>query len=128
MKTARLAIWKAYTALLLIHLKFLYIAINAAHSKEFESSPCQRLYGHEISCSLEHVCLSEPRKYTALSSCWGDSHDKVTIRVDDQSFQVTRNLKDALERLYFINITRLCVGGYIMPVSGSVPSGVPRKI
>ncbi|KAK0129275.1 hypothetical protein ONS95_001210 [Cadophora gregata] len=58
----------------------------------------------EIISNLEKTTLSKydhdiHHPYTALSYVWGDASDQRIIRVDGQSFLVTKNLHDALECL-----------------------------
>jgi hypothetical protein len=62
-----------------------------------------------LSCTLEHSSLFNPGEYTALSYCWGDPYTTVPITVNSTRKYVTENLWDALERLSYMNITRLWV-------------------
>jgi hypothetical protein len=55
-----------------------------------------------IRCLLKEVDLSPRNKclnYQALSYVWGDPADTVPIVVNEQEFQATRNLSDALRQL-----------------------------
>ena len=53
-----------------------------------------------ISCTIVNDYIDNPRfPYQALSYVWGDPTDVVTISVDGQSLQITRNLHGALRRL-----------------------------
>jgi hypothetical protein len=53
----------------------------------------------EIACNLVAANLTNPPVYEALSYTWGNLTDKHTILLDDQQYQVTSNLYQALRRL-----------------------------
>lgn len=52
-----------------------------------------------IKCSIENVNLYDKPVYEALSYCWGNISDTVTIYIDIGCIEVTRNLRDALATL-----------------------------
>ena len=53
----------------------------------------------EIVCSLEDASLEEDSTYEALSYTWGDPSDTSSIKLNDRSFPVTKNLAVALQHL-----------------------------
>jgi len=57
--------------------------------------------GEKIACSLQQISFppADGETYEPLSYYWGDSRDKVSIIVENCSFEVTRNLHAALDRL-----------------------------
>jgi hypothetical protein len=50
-------------------------------------------------CRLIYVFLTDNPPYEALSYCWGDQSNPVTIRCDASTIPVTQNLYAALLRL-----------------------------
>ncbi|KFA79077.1 hypothetical protein S40288_07030 [Stachybotrys chartarum IBT 40288] len=62
---------------------------------------------HTVRCSLEEADVRRPAHYEALSYCWGDAKDKLTISCNGLPFEVTRSLHSALIRLRLANQARL---------------------
>ncbi|KAF2817135.1 uncharacterized protein BDZ99DRAFT_357693, partial [Mytilinidion resinicola] len=54
---------------------------------------------YDIGCELIVTSLDENPKYKALSYTWGNPNDTVPITLNDQRFDITRNLKKALQSL-----------------------------
>ncbi|KAH8704304.1 heterokaryon incompatibility protein-domain-containing protein, partial [Phaeosphaeriaceae sp. PMI808] len=52
-----------------------------------------------IQCRLIHTFLIDQPFYEALSYCWGDESNQVTIQCDTRAITVTQNLYAALVRL-----------------------------
>ncbi|KAG4441647.1 hypothetical protein IFR05_002854 [Cadophora sp. M221] len=52
-----------------------------------------------ISCTLTSYSRDECPPYEALSYTWGDASNKIPIKVDDSTFEVTANLYAALEHI-----------------------------
>lgn len=52
-----------------------------------------------LCCRLEHVCLRDQPRYTALSYAWGDPTMTQDLVLDGQRLQVTQNLASALDHL-----------------------------
>lgn len=52
-----------------------------------------------VHCRLIHAFLIDKPVYEALSYCWGDESNQVTIQCDTGAITVTRNLYAALVRL-----------------------------
>jgi len=57
----------------------------------------------DISCELAVVSLDSSPSYTALSYTWGNPKDTLPITLNGHRFDVTRNLKRALQRLRTID-------------------------
>lgn len=53
----------------------------------------------EVVCTLSHASLNDVPKYQALSYVWGEQNVSKQISLNGNSFYVTRNLFDILERL-----------------------------
>lgn len=53
----------------------------------------------QVRCRLEHVCLRDQPRYTALSYAWGDPSITQDLILDGQRLQVTQNLASALDHL-----------------------------
>ena len=62
-----------------------------------------------MSCSLDHVPLSEALPFAALSYCWGELSDQVSMTVNGLRFPVTRNLHSALKRIRREGVERVWV-------------------
>jgi len=60
-----------------------------------------RAVGKEISCTIEHVKLSDTPKYESLSYVWGPKVMK-TISLNGRDFEVRENLFNALSHLRFV--------------------------
>jgi hypothetical protein len=58
-----------------------------------------RSVGAAPECRLTHVFLVENPAYEALSYCWGDLSNPVTIQCGTGTILVTQNLYSALVRL-----------------------------
>ncbi|KAI1064507.1 hypothetical protein LB506_007789 [Fusarium annulatum] len=57
-------------------------------------------HGTRVNCKLETLHLLKDKiDYEALSYAWGSSEDKATIRINETTLQVTKNLKEALTYL-----------------------------
>jgi hypothetical protein len=56
-----------------------------------------------LRCFLEVISLDDNAQYTALSYCWGDSNDRVNIMVNGQKISVTKNLENALSRIWNVD-------------------------
>ncbi|KAH7397136.1 heterokaryon incompatibility protein-domain-containing protein [Pyrenochaeta sp. MPI-SDFR-AT-0127] len=54
---------------------------------------------YDIGCELSVVSLDDRSLYRALSYTWGAANDTLPIRLNGHRFEVTRNLKRALQRL-----------------------------
>ena len=52
-----------------------------------------------VQCILDYHSLANPPPYTALSYLWGNSKDRVSIFIGDETFLATRNLENALRNL-----------------------------
>lgn len=61
-------------------------------------NPSQDERSH-IVCSLTKVSLNDSPVYDALSYCWGDPTDRMSIKVNGRDFKVTSNLFSALKTL-----------------------------
>lgn len=71
-----------------------------------EKSLCIRLlellpgkHADHISCRLHLVSLGSHPEFEALSYCWGDDTEKLSIQVDEKVLNVTQNLRSALRHL-----------------------------
>jgi hypothetical protein len=53
--------------------------------------------GERIRCRLEHSRLSLNPQYNAISYAWGESLNEHTISLDDSTFEIRRNLYNALQ-------------------------------
>ncbi|KAH6712510.1 heterokaryon incompatibility protein-domain-containing protein [Leptodontidium sp. MPI-SDFR-AT-0119] len=53
----------------------------------------------DIKCTLQYADLSNPGEFEALSYAWGDQAEKQTITLNNQKFEVTSNLANALRNL-----------------------------
>jgi hypothetical protein len=62
-----------------------------------------------VVCDLTSARLgsSELASYDALSYCWGDPNDRITITIDGRELHVTRNLHAALRKLRSVSECRL---------------------
>ena len=56
-------------------------------------------YNDELSCILKVVSLNNAPQYEALSYAWGAANDAQSIRVNDKTIAVTKNLEIALRYL-----------------------------
>jgi hypothetical protein len=54
--------------------------------------------GERIRCHLEHSRLSLNPQYNAISYAWGESLTEHTISLDDSTFEIRRNLYNALQQ------------------------------
>lgn len=63
----------------------------------------------DIKCTISHVALHDPPKYTALSYCWGDAKDTGVIYLNNQVFPATSSLKAALLQLRKIGCSILWI-------------------
>lgn len=61
-------------------------------------NPSQDERSHVV-CSLTKVSLNDSPVYDALSYCWGDPTDRMSIKVNGRDFKVTSNLFSALKTL-----------------------------
>ena len=57
------------------------------------------VFGENIHCALQTVCLDDNPAYEALSYVWGESSIRELITLDELSVGVTVNLKHALQHL-----------------------------
>ncbi|KAL4891083.1 HET domain protein [Aspergillus ambiguus] len=79
---------------------FSYSALNpaAAEIRLVTIAP-EKNENSPVRCTLQTVSLDNPPRFEALSYVWGSVGEKVEILVDDISFQVTTNLRNALRCL-----------------------------
>ncbi|KAF8864224.1 hypothetical protein BDZ45DRAFT_582496, partial [Acephala macrosclerotiorum] len=52
-----------------------------------------------VTCRLHRYSMDRLPPYTALSYCWGDPKDTVTMIVNGKKFSATRNLEAALRQI-----------------------------
>jgi hypothetical protein len=67
-----------------------FIRIAIIHSGHF---------GQQIVCTLRTVSLADEPHFEALSYVWGEQMSPSTILVNDESFEATQNLEEALQYL-----------------------------
>ena len=60
-----------------------------------------------VCCSLFIASLEERPEYEALSYVWGDPAERLSILLGEHEFQVTTNLRSALQHLRFQDRTRV---------------------
>ncbi|KAK0125709.1 hypothetical protein ONS95_000289 [Cadophora gregata] len=79
---------------------FTYIALSDP-TKEFRLLTLQPATddSKDIRCTLQHADLSNPGAFEAFSYTWGEQTDKYTIYINDLNFEVSCNLRHALENL-----------------------------
>ncbi|KAK6836067.1 HET-domain-containing protein [Apiospora arundinis] len=63
--------------------------------------------GSTVECTLKKESLVDPPSYTALSYCWGDSADRIEIRINSVATRVTTSLEHALQRLRDLGVDRV---------------------
>ncbi|KAH6865642.1 heterokaryon incompatibility protein-domain-containing protein [Alternaria rosae] len=56
-------------------------------------------WNDDIACHLETVSLNDNPKFHAISYVWGDPTVTLPIRIDGESLEITRNLRNGLQRL-----------------------------
>jgi hypothetical protein len=61
----------------------------------------------QVNCSITTVDLDNDPQYEALSYCWGDSANPVSIKLEGVYFPVTVNLYGALRRLRQKTVPRI---------------------
>ena len=78
---------------------------------EFRLLNIQRSQGPDglLQCDIETVSLADPPSYTALSYCWLDRNIVQPILIGGHVFEITLNLKNALQQLYRKGYTRVWV-------------------
>lgn len=62
-----------------------------------------------LQCDIETVSLADPPSYTALSYCWLDRNTVERISIRGYVFEITLNLKNALQQLHRKGYTRVWV-------------------
>jgi hypothetical protein len=71
--------------------------------------------GYDIICTLQSITLDNVGEFEALSYVWGSPRRKLSIFLENQEFEVTRNLAHALRHLLRLTIwsrslkTKICL-------------------